>query len=380
MDFDITVLDFSNEVNPARELALVASKKPDFKIDKLPLFMVTIVNLGNNKWNLSLVFHDMSVSFFTPSFFVPRLNALENRSIMDDASFGIVLNELFVLYHNGFNSLSPQLVQFSDFSDWFFNDRRIGSREGQQKVSTEILKDIQPLNLGVSNTNNTPLSDIAQVEAKIDNTVISQYLTFMDQSGSTPSDGFFAAFSVLLYRLSLQTSFVMGTPVSQRRISRLANVVGPITNILPITTTILGDQSFHDYFSAFKSNLLASFANDDEVYYDGSHDPSSDSSPRSHLRHLFAHDRLNLDAITTLTTNTQEELLHLDDICSLMKIKKSYEFLLDVYSKTGHVVLHFDNYLFSAETARKILDAYIAIVGRVALDSQVKISDIAIEY
>ena len=384
MDFDITVVDFSDETNPSRkvrELAIVASKEPDFKVDRLPLFTATIVNLGNNKWNLNLVFHDMCV-FFALSFSFPRLTVL-NHSIVDDASFGIVLHEFFVLYHNGFDSLPPQVVQFSDFSDWFFHDHRIGSREGQHKSWTENLKDIQPLSLGLPNSCNTPLSDIAQVETRIDTAVISRYLTFMDQSGTTASIGFFAAFSVLLYRLSLQTSFVMGTLVSQRRISRLANVVGPITNILPITTTIHGDQSFHDYFSSFKSNLLASFSNDDEDYYESLHDPNSNSSPRGihagHFRHVFAHDRLNLDAIAELTSNMPEILLQMDDICSLAKIKKPYELLLDVYSKTGHVILHFDNYLFSAETARKILDAYIAIVGRVALDSYVQISDIAIE-
>ena len=291
-----------------------------------------------------------------------------------------------MLYHNGFDSLPPQLVQFSDFSDWLFHtsDRRVGSREGQRKFWTENLKDIQPLNLGFPNVCNTTLSDTAQVEAKIDPTVISQYLGVVAQSGTTASVGFFAAFSVLLYRLSLRTSFVMGTPVSQRRISRLANVVGPMTNILPITTTIHGDQAFHDYFSAFKSNLLASFANDDEDYYEGLHDPSSNSSLRGvharHIRHVFAHDCLNLDAITAITSNVVPEmLLQPDDICSLAKIKKPYELLLDVYSKTGRVILHFDNYLFSAGTAWKILDAYVAIVGRIALDSHVKISDIAVE-
>jgi hypothetical protein len=75
MDFDITVVDFSHEANPTRELALVASKEPNFKVDRLPLFTVTIVNLGNNKWNLSLVFHDMCV-FFAPSFSFPRLKIL----------------------------------------------------------------------------------------------------------------------------------------------------------------------------------------------------------------------------------------------------------------------------------------------------------------
>ena len=302
---------------------------------------------------------------------------------MDNASFGIVLNEFFVLYHNGFNSLPPQLVQFSDFSDWFFDDHRIGPREVQQKFWTENLKDIQPVNLGLPDASNTPLSDIAQVEVKIDPVAISQYLALMDQSGTAASVGFFAAFSILLYRLSLQTSFVMGTPVSKRRISRLANVVGPITDILPITTNIHGDQSFHDYLSAFKSNLLASLANDDEIYYEALDDPSSNSSlggiHAGHFRHVFAHDCLNLDAITEQTSNTPEKFLHLDNICSLVKIKKPYELFFDVYSKTGRVILHFDNYLFSAETARKILDAYVAIVGRVPHDSYVRIFDIDVE-
>ena len=89
---------------------------------------------------------------------------------------------------------------------------------------------------------------------------------------------------------------------------------------------------------------------------------------------------MNLHAITALTSNIVPEI-HLQpyDICSLGKIRKSYELLLDIYSKTGHVILHFDNYLFSTGTARKILDAYVAIVGRIVLDSRVKISDIAVE-
>ena len=77
MDFDITVVDFSHEANPmrkARELALVASEEPIFKLDKLPLFTVTVVKLGN-KWNLNLVFHDMCV-FFASSFSFPRLKDL----------------------------------------------------------------------------------------------------------------------------------------------------------------------------------------------------------------------------------------------------------------------------------------------------------------
>ena len=77
MDFDITVVDFSLEADPirkAREFAVVASEEPNLKVDRLPLFRVTIIDLGNNKWNLCLVFHDMWV-IFTP-FLFPRLKVL----------------------------------------------------------------------------------------------------------------------------------------------------------------------------------------------------------------------------------------------------------------------------------------------------------------
>ena len=170
MDFDITVVDFSHEANPtrkARKLALVASEEPIFKLDRLPLFTVSVVKLGNNMWNLSLVFHDMYVSFCA-FFLVSKTKSSLNHSIMDDASFGIVLNEFLLLYHNRFDSLSPQLVQFSDFSDWLSHtsDRRVGSREGQRKFWKENLKDIQPHNFGLSSMCSTALSDIAQVDVK----------------------------------------------------------------------------------------------------------------------------------------------------------------------------------------------------------------------
>ena len=70
--------------------------------------------------------------------------------------FGIVLNEFFELYHNGFNVFHLSL---SDFSDWFFHDRRIRSREGQHKFWTENLKDIQQALNARNNQGLQPLSD-----------------------------------------------------------------------------------------------------------------------------------------------------------------------------------------------------------------------------
>ena len=78
-DFDIKVVDLSHEADPARKarkITLTACEEPGFRLDRLPLFTVTMFNLGQSTWNLSLIFHDMYV-FFSSLFSFPRLRIHE---------------------------------------------------------------------------------------------------------------------------------------------------------------------------------------------------------------------------------------------------------------------------------------------------------------
>jgi len=163
----------------------------------------------------------------------------------------------------------------------------------------------------------------------------------------------------------------MGTPISYRRISRL-----PITNIIPIATTINHNQSFHNHLAAFKSNFITCLANDDVIHVNYHEDLHNHSAHGGYFTHVFAHNRLNLDAILELGLDMNKTRVRLDDIKSL-KIREPYELFFDIYSKTSNVILRFDNQLLSAETARKILDTYIVIVGTIALNPHVQICDIA---
>jgi Non-ribosomal peptide synthetase modules and related proteins len=58
--------------------------------------------------------------------------------------------------------------------------------------------------------------------------------------------------------------------------------------------------------------------------------------------------------------------------------EEQYEFLLTAHTKTGQVVLRFDNSLYSEETARQSLDAYIGLVGTLGQDPRVKIHDVSV--
>jgi hypothetical protein len=69
---------------------------------------------------------------------------------------------------------------------------------------------------------------------------------------------------------------------------------------------------------------------------------------------------MNLDTISEL----EMERVQVQNIRTLCKIKdvELQELFMDVYSKTGRVILRFNNHVFSQEDARKFLETYIALV------------------
>lgn len=292
---------------------------------------------------------------------------------MDTFSLGIIFREAFILYHNGLDSLSPQDMHFSDFSDWLFHtsDHHAGLQKEQREFWTENLKDVQPMYLISSTPSEEPLSDVTQIEATIDVSTLALCHNLMEKVGATMSDGFFAVYNALLYNYSSQETMVVGTAVAHRNTAQLANVVGPFTTFLPIKTTVDPNQTFQEYFTGFKADLSKSLENSDVVYDDITSDPSR--FPNS-FRHLFSYDEMNLNAISEL-----ESGLQVQSICPLSKIKdEPQELLLDVYGKTGRVTIRFNNHIFSEESARKFLDTYIALVEALCHSPDSKMCDLSI--
>jgi hypothetical protein len=80
----------------------------------------------------------------------------------------------------------------------------------------------------------------------------------------------------------------------QPSLSKLANVVGFFTNILPVKTNIDVDQTFSQYLDAFKADLMKSFGNGD-VAYEEILSQDKDRSPFSgYFVHVFKFGGMNL--------------------------------------------------------------------------------------
>ena len=296
---------------------------------------------------------------------------------MDQASLGLIYCEVMALYHSGLDSLEPQDMHFSDFSDWLLHtsDHRSELQKKQHEFWTETLKDVQPTYLSSSTPSEEPLSDLTEIEAAMDATTLALCQSLMKEIGATPSEGFFAVYNTLLYHDSSQETMVVGTTFTQRNTAQLANVVGPLTTLIPIKTTVDPNQTFKEYFTGFRADLSKSLENGDIAYEDiNSEIPDSSRCPRS-FRHSFSYDGMHLDAISGLEMKGME----VKNFRTLSKSEdKNQELLLDVYGKTGRIILRFNNHIFSEEKARKFLDTYITFVEALCTSPDSKMCDLSV--
>ena len=298
---------------------------------------------------------------------------------IDQASLGLIYCEVIALYHNGLDSLDPQDMHFSDFSDWLIStsDHRAELQNKQREFWTETLKDVQPTYLLSSTPSEEPLSDLTEIEATLDASTLASCHSLMKEFGATPSEGFFAVYNTLLYHYSSQETIVVGTTFTQRNTAQLANVVGPLTTFLPIKTTINPNQTIQEYFTGFKADLSKSLENGDIAYEHINSEFSDPSRLPSSFRHSFTYDGMNVDAISELK---MEEGTEVKDLRTFSKTldKDQEELLLDIYGKTGRIILRFNNHIFSEEKAREFLDTYISFVEALCRSPDSKMCDLSV--
>ncbi|KAI6098831.1 putative nonribosomal peptide synthetase [Pisolithus croceorrhizus] len=359
VDFRASLVDLSNEPNAAAkayEMSLALNKQPNFKLDRLPLLMATMFDLGDGDWAFNVVIHHI---------------------IIDEASLGVFFYELFQIYLNGPGSLPEVPIHYSDFSDWLSKtlERRADLREDHLKFWVENLRETQPLHLTLATPSDGELAPVTQIEAKIGVGALEHYTKVINATTATPFAGFFAAYNILLHKYSAgQSSFVVGTAVTQRNLPMLTNVVGFFANMLPIKTVIDETKTFAEYLSEFKNALIGSLAHDEVTYEDIVTEGKSSSTGRGYFKHLFAPGGMNMETISQLESNH----LSTKSIISLPNGEEQYEFLLTVHPRSGHVVLRFDNHLYTEHAARQFLDAYISLVETLGRDPHVTIKDISV--
>lgn len=358
IDFKATLVDLSGEPDStakAYEMSLALNREPNFKLDRLPLLIATMFDLGGNMWAFNIIVHHI---------------------IIDEASLGVFFYEMFKIYLKGPGSLPDVVIHYIDFSDWLLktSERRAELREQHLQFWLERLDDIQPLHLTLATPSGRELAPITQIEAKISIGALEQYLKLITSVAATPFAGFFAAYNILLHKYSSQSTFVIGTAVTQRNLPILTNVIGFFANMLPIKTVVDETQTFTDYLKEFKTSLVACLAHNEVTYEDLVGLGKSSSSSRGYFKHLFAQGGMNIETISQLDFNH----ITAKSAVSLPNGEEQYEFLLTVNPSDGQAILRFDNHLYTEVAAHQFLEAYISLVDTLGISPGSKIQDISV--
>ncbi|KAJ3411290.1 hypothetical protein HDV05_002436 [Chytridiales sp. JEL 0842] len=354
-DIDAEYLDLSQHENPekaAYEMALKANTSPVWKLDQLPLIKFTLCDLGNGMWSFCMIIHHI---------------------IMDDASVQIIFSDLFRFYL-GSSDVTPLNVHYSDFSDWC----RL------HPVSAEMtalqldfwgthLANVPPLYLPHKRTE-SPQSEITQIGIDMDMDVVNKFNNLIAAAGTTKFAGWFSAYNLLLHKLSGQTLFAVGTAITQRDQTQLAQTVGFFANILPVKTEIPTSENFTNYLLSFKEDLYACMANKDVQYEDIVQRVKKSAEGRTLFRHLFAQGSLGEDIKSILKSHQAD----CQSILPLPNGDEKYETLLTVDHTVGALVLRFDHHIFSEKDAMRFLKAYETLIKGVVDQPEMLIEEITL--
>ncbi|KAF9641951.1 hypothetical protein BDM02DRAFT_3124977, partial [Thelephora ganbajun] len=135
--------------------------------------------------------------------------------------------------------------------------------------------------------------------------------------------------------------------------AQLREVISFFASVLPIRTTI-EDEIMEIFRYDLATNLSSNVTLEDIVSQ-----TKTSSQDRSYFKHPFAPGGLNMRIANRFDAS---DIITTTGIISLPNSEEKYEYLLTVHYRTGEVILHFNNYLYTEETARQFLDAYCGLV------------------
>ncbi len=217
-----------------------------FQLNQRPLFRMRLIQLENDEFVLCMVFHHI---------------------IADGWSIGIFIREMIHLYEAKVADQSPQLpellMQYVDYAAWQREWFEKGHFKKQLAYWQNQLSDLpELLNLPTDFPRPAVMNNKGKRFAfTISEDVYQAIYDLAQQLRTTPYVILLAAFAILLYRLSGQRLFGIGTPVAGRIRRELEPLIGFFVNTLVMRIDIETHTSFRDFATQLNQILAEALAN-----------------------------------------------------------------------------------------------------------------------
>lgn len=184
----------------------------------------------------------------------------------DDWSMPIIIRELVTLYQsfrqNRPSPLPALPVQYADYAVWQRQYLSGPLLEKKLDYWERKLRGMEPLRLpagdaaGAPAGGNTRCTDLGPELSR-------RLKELSNRAGVTPFMTLLAAFKVLLYRYTGQEDVCVGTPIANRAQQEITPLVGFFVNMLPMRSTVAGEQPFTALLAEVKQTVLEAYDHQD---------------------------------------------------------------------------------------------------------------------
>ena len=216
----------------------------------------------------------------------------------------------------------------------------------------------------------------AREDLRLDPSLITALKKISVQAGCSFMTTLLAGFESFLYRVSVQQDLVVGVLAAGQAISGKFNLVGHCVNLLPIRSHVDGETPFSEYLQQRRSDVLDAYDHQNFTY--GSL-LAKLALPRDPSRIPLVSVMLNIDQAIR-----PEELLFGDleaEIYSIPREFENFEWFINASEKSDNFVILESQYnadFFNAETIRRRLEEFEALLIGVVKNPQQKISNLPI--
>lgn len=192
-----------------------------------------------------------------------------HHNIFDEWSQEVLYRELAELYEaerGGREAALPELpIQYADFAEW--QAAWMESEVAQEQLhywKEKLAGAPQILELPTDYLRPAVQSYRGQTcFARLPGDLLDGLRRLARQEHTTLFSLLLTAFEVLLYRLSGQTDFLVGTPIANRRRPELENLIGFFLNTLALRAHLSGSSSFRQILRRVSASLLEAFDHQD---------------------------------------------------------------------------------------------------------------------
>ena len=298
-----------------------------------------------------------------------------HHMISDGISIDILIEEFLAIYEG--NELEELKIQYKDYS---VHQERIAEGEKmlkQKKYWLDLLAgDLPILNLPTD----FPRPDIKSFEGHTVSMLLdkekSQLINqFAKESNTTSYMVMLSAFYVLLYKYTAQDDIIIGTPIAGRPSADLEKIVGMFVNTLVIRNRPKWDKTVREFMLEVKDNVLDAFDNQD----------CNIEEMISQLKVERSLSRNPLFDVMFVLQNVGNGEIKMNDLTISSypieeKISK-FDLTLEVIEARDFVDIHlnYSTKLYRNETAQRILEDYIDLLGTIYFELDTPIGDLRLE-